>query len=149
MAAWSAVALGLVLTGAVAVINRVAVVRAMPRTASLFKAIGLPANRWGVDLKALHSTRTMENGVPVLHISGEVFNPGKKPRPAPMVRISLRDDSGRELQAWTVPVKAREIPPKSSVAFKAEIRDVPPQAVSIRYAPASTAAGKQARATEH
>ena len=133
IAAWSGVAASLALGFTLVILNRVAVVRAIPRTASAFNAIGLPTNRWGIDLKVLKKTRTRENGVPVLHISGELFNPGKKALLAPQVRISLRDEMGTEIHAWIVPVKTPEIPPKSGSAFTASIKNVPPQAVSISY----------------
>ncbi len=147
VSAWAGVAASLVLVFTLATSYRVAVVRAMPRSASFFKLIGLPVNRWGVDLQDLKSVKTTQDGVPVLRISGKMFNPGKRRRPAPQVRISLRDETGHEIHAWTVPPKSQEIPPKSAVAFATVIKDVPPQAVSIRYSLASKA-GQQMQAEQ-
>ncbi|PHS29425.1 MAG: hypothetical protein COA85_00785 [Robiginitomaculum sp.] len=133
LGAWGGVATSLILIGVLAIVFRDSIVRAVPKTAGTFAAIGMPADIWGVDLRNIKSERVREKGEDILRISGEIFNPGDTPRPAPLVRISMRDETDEELHAWTVPASLKELPAKTSAVFSTSVRNPPPRAVDLRF----------------
>jgi len=133
LGAWSGVAASLILIAVLAITFRNGIVRTFPKTAGTFAAIGMPADLWGVDLRNIKSERVREKGEDILRISGEIFNPGDKPKPAPLVRISMRDETDEEIHAWTVPVNLKELPGKTSAVFSTSVRNPPPRAVDLRF----------------
>jgi predicted Zn finger-like uncharacterized protein len=133
LGAWGGVAASLILIGVLAIVFRDGIVRTFPKTAGTFASIGMPADLWGVDLRNIKSERVREKGEDILRISGEIFNSGDKPRPAPLVRISMRDETDEELHAWTVTANLKELPAKTSAVFSTSVRNPPPRAVDLRF----------------
>ncbi|MDQ7017641.1 MAG: DUF3426 domain-containing protein [Robiginitomaculum sp.] len=133
LGAWGGVFVTLALLAFMAISFRDSIVRVFPKTAGTFDAIGMPADLWGVDLRNIKSERVREKGEDILRISGEVYNPGDKPRHAPLVRVSLRDETDEEIHAWTVPVNLKELPPKTSAVFSTSVRNPPPRAVNLGF----------------
>ncbi len=133
LGAWLGVAASLVLIAALAIFNKETVVRVLPRTAGTFASIGMPVDTWGVELKDAQATLQTINGVDVLRISGELYNPGKETRTAPLVRISMRDETGAEIHTWTTPTGLTELPAETSTQFTTEVRNLPSQAVDLHF----------------
>lgn len=131
--AWSAITAILVFVAIAAVLNRSAVVRALPNTASLFNAIGFPADRWGVELKSLRSEVKQEGNEVVMYISGELFNPGKKARPLPLVKLTLQDELGEEVYAWAVSTGIAKLEPQTGIPFQTSVRNYPLQTVNVSF----------------
>ncbi len=149
LGAWGGIAAGLLLILSIATLNRVGVVKILPKTAGAFAAIGMPVNIWGVNLKDITSERVNEAGDDILRISGQIFNPGKKPRAAPLVRISLRDETDAEIHAWTVAVDQAELPPKTGAQFSTMVKNLPPSAVDLRFSLTDTPLGSAQPPKEH
>lgn len=80
---------------------RADVVRALPQTASLFAAIGLPVNLRGLEFANVTVTRDQHEGVSVLVVEGLILSVAKTPVDVPRLRLSIRNESGAEIYSWT------------------------------------------------
>jgi predicted Zn finger-like uncharacterized protein len=103
MAAWSGWGAGLVIfLGFIGglVVFRDGVVSAWPQAASVFRMVGLDVNRFGLQFINVGAKRSFEGTTPVLTVSGQAVNHGSRPRVAPRLRVSLRDEKGKEVAFW-------------------------------------------------
>src|SRR5262249_30358968 len=73
------------------------VVRAMPQTASLFAAIGLPVNLRGLAFSDITTTRETHDNVTVLLVQGTITNVSKQPRDVPRIRLAMKNAAGAEV----------------------------------------------------
>lgn len=84
-----------------AVLFRNDVADAWPRSASLYRAVGLDVNRFGLVLEDVTAKRSFDGTTPVLTVTGAAVNSGKAPREAPLLKVTLRDETGEEVQTWS------------------------------------------------
>jgi predicted Zn finger-like uncharacterized protein len=115
--AWAAGFVIFAATVAGSILFRNNVAEAWPRAASLYRMVGLDVNRFGVLLKDVSAKRSFDGTTPVLTVSGVAVNPSKQKRPAPQLRVFLRDDAGKPVKIWTAPIGVAEIGPGASVPF--------------------------------
>lgn len=87
-----------------AVMFRHEVAEAWPRSASLYRAVGLEVNPFGLELADVAAKRSFDGTTPVLTVTGTVANQGPAARTAPQLRVTLRDEGGAEVQTWTEPM---------------------------------------------
>jgi predicted Zn finger-like uncharacterized protein len=99
--AWQAALAALLVGLGLAVVQRKAVVAAVPQTARLFAAIGLPVNLRGLAFSEVRSQVRAEQDQTVLVVEGEIRNVAGAERSMPAVLVSLRNADGREIYAWT------------------------------------------------
>ena len=109
------------------VVFRAEVVSALPQSARLYAAAGLPVNLRGLDLARLKSRITDENGVSVLVIEGEVTNVAKAPVAPPPLRYAIRGADGVELYVWTARLDKPMLEPGETVAFRRRLAAPPPE----------------------
>jgi predicted Zn finger-like uncharacterized protein len=83
------------------IIWRTNVVRALPQTASLYAAIGLPVNLRGLEFANVTVTRDQHEGVSVLIVEGLILSVAKTPVDVPRLRLAVRNESGAEVYTWT------------------------------------------------
>jgi len=84
-----------------AVLLRDEIARLLPEAASVYRLVGLTANRFGLELENVDARRSFDGTTPVIMVSGEAVNPGVKDRPAPDIRIELLDEAGRTIEVVT------------------------------------------------
>ncbi len=72
-----------------------------PPTASVFSAIGLPANTLGVELRDPKATLHEANGQTYLMVEGEIVNLQKTRRKIGELNLFLQDKSGRDIYRWS------------------------------------------------
>jgi predicted Zn finger-like uncharacterized protein len=133
LGAWAGVFVVLLIIASMLVMNRVTVVKLVPKTAGTFAAIGMPVQVWSVELKDVASERIRVNTDDVLRVTGALYNPGDKPERAPLVRISMRDETGAEILAWTVTVNPLEVPAGKSAYFETSVKNPAPLAVDLEF----------------
>jgi len=124
IAAFAAWGIGFILfssAAASAVVFRNQVADAWPRTASIYKMIGLAVNRYGLDFENVAARRSFDGTTPVLTVTGTAVNLGEVERPAPKIRISLRDEAGTEVGVWSDSLSAPSIAPGEKVEFSTRI----------------------------
>lgn len=118
------------LTGAVLMRNTV--VDQWPASASAFSALGLEVNRFGVSFENVERSRQLRGTVPILTITADVRNITDRPRPAPVVRVGLIDDFGRELAHMYADIGVPIIGAGETVSFSAVLENPPADSYRLR-----------------
>lgn len=108
-----------------AIAYRAKIVSLWPQAGTLYKAVGLPVNLTGLDLRNIAYERQFADGVPVLQLNGEVVNTSKTTRTVPKLRASLRDGNGKELYFWTFDAAASRLGPGELSAFSSRLPSPP------------------------
>lgn len=108
-----------------AVLFRNEVAEAWPRSASLYRAVGLDVNRFGLVLEDVSAKRSFDGTTPVLTVTGAAVNQGKVERAAPQLRVTLRDEDGGEVQNWTEAMGVEAIPGGETARFTLRL-EAPP-----------------------
>ena len=67
----------------------------------------------------------LSSGNEVFAVSGKVVNPTTYDQRVPNIRAELRDDNGRLVYSWTIPMDMHVLQPKASVNFNSAKLDVP------------------------
>jgi predicted Zn finger-like uncharacterized protein len=111
------------------------VVRLLPQTASVFKAIRLDVNLRNLtfdDVKV--RTETVENK-PVLVIEGAIVGTTRKPVEIPRLRFILRDARGTEIYAWSAILEQSVLKPGERAPFRSRLAAPPPEAhdIAVRF----------------
>jgi predicted Zn finger-like uncharacterized protein len=118
---------------------RAPIVRAMPGSARLFAAIGLPVNLRGLALDNVRSNIFDLGDRRVLVVEGAIVNLRDSATPSPNIRIALRGADKRELYVWTAPAPKSRLGPDEQVAFRTRLA-APPDGVSdvlVKFASAA------------
>ncbi len=113
------------------------IVRAVPQTAALFELVGLEVNLVGLDFQDLAWEREVENGTPVLIISGRIVNVSDVGAYVPAVKLSLLTGEKDELFSWVTEPEARTLEAGTAVDFAARLASPPDEAtnVMVRFTP--------------
>jgi len=120
----------MVIAGAMAIAaERAAIVKAVPNTARIFAAAGLPVNLRGLALDNVHTNIFDLGDRRVLVIEGAIVNLRDSATEAPDIRIALRGVDKRELYVWTAPAPKSRLGPDEQVAFRTRLA-APPDGVS-------------------
>ncbi|HYA81079.1 MAG TPA: hypothetical protein VED87_09140, partial [Methylocystis sp.] len=88
-----------------------------PPTATAFKAVGLPVNIVGLDLRKLSSRIVMDGARKVLAIEGEIANLRRQPTHVPQLALTVRGDDGQAKYAWSSPAPKTQLQPGETVPF--------------------------------
>ena len=117
---------------------RAAIVRAVPHTARIFAAIGLPVNLRGLALDNVRTNIFDSGDRKVLIVEGAIANLRDQATETPNMRIALRGPNKQELYVWTAPAPKTLLGPNEQVAFRTRLA-APPEGVSdvlVRFAAA-------------
>jgi predicted Zn finger-like uncharacterized protein len=111
------------------------VVRAMPGTASLFAAIGLPVNLRGLALTDVTTTKEAHDGATILVVQGTITNISKQPRDVPRIRLAVKNDKGAVVYTWTSLPERTALAPGDSQPFQTRLASPPPdgRVVEVRF----------------
>lgn len=131
---WAAVIVFAILDLA-AVVWRAEVVRAVPQTASLFRAIGLPVNLRGLAFDHVTTAEEQRNGVNILVVQGTIASTSRRPVSVPRLRFSVRSDGGHEIYAWTALPNRSRLAPGETMSFRSRLASPPPEArtIAVRF----------------
>ncbi len=107
-----------------------------PTSASLFARVGLAVNTRGLDFTDVEHKSQIEDGQPVLVISGKLVNGATHPVPVPRLRVTLSDDAKHTIYNWSFAAAAQVAAPGQSVAFHTRLSNPPSAArhVDIHFA---------------
>ncbi len=99
------------------------IVSAIPDAAGFYRAVGLLGDEpgAGLEIRDVRSARRRDGADEVLTIEGIVANVTNEPLDLPLIRVSLSDADGEELQFVTVPPNQPVLPPGETVSFEARI----------------------------
>jgi hypothetical protein len=106
-----------------------------PDLASLYAVAGIPVNLRGLDFHDVETSETIENGVPVLAVTGSIENVSKQTVEVPRVRLAVRATSGREIYVWTAMPSKPQLAAGDVLPFAAQLASPPAggRDVSVRF----------------
>lgn len=123
----TALAALLVLAIPAAVALRRPIVRAVPETARVFTAIGMPVNLVGLDLTDVRSGFTEEDAKRVLIVEGAIANPGAYPLAVPPIQVTVEGAAGELLYAWSTRPPRADLGPAETSRFRIRLASPPPE----------------------
>jgi predicted Zn finger-like uncharacterized protein len=134
--AWAALILLIGAIGWATVQYRETIAGLWPQSASLYAAIGIPANIRGITLTNISYKQEYEDGQPVLSVTGKVVNTSARDQPVPEIRVVLLDDAKHELYHWTFDAGIATLKPGGESAFVTRLSSPPPEArnLNVRFA---------------
>lgn len=124
---------------------RTQVVRIVPQSARLYAAIGLPVNLRGLAFEEVKTTDEMQDGVPVLVITGTIVSVSKGTVDVPRLRFAVRNAGGIEIYAWTALPSQPFLSPGERLPFRSRLASPPASAhdVVVRFFHRRDLAGTQ------
>jgi hypothetical protein len=137
---WMALALAILVVVVGGLAARGPIVSAWPATARLYQALGFETatnEALGLRFRNVASQESVESGVPILVITGEIENVSSDPLTVPAIRVGLLDANKQELHHWTFAADSDELAAGRSTAFTTRLTGPPPGAtsLSVRFAP--------------
>jgi predicted Zn finger-like uncharacterized protein len=141
---WTAIILVLVAFDLALVGARTVVVRALPQTATLFAAIGLPVNLRHLQFEQVSISKEAQDGVPTLIVQGAIVSEAGKPVAVPHLRFAARNAAGQEVYTWTTPPPLSILEPGARTEFRSQVATPPVEArdVLVRFLSANDAGAK-------
>jgi predicted Zn finger-like uncharacterized protein len=114
---------------------RADVVRALPQTASFYETVGLPVNVRGLSFGNIETMVEVEDGAPMLVVTGTIANVARREVELPRLRFGLRTEQGHEIYAWTAPPPAQSLAPAAALPFRSRLASPPIEgkAVIVRF----------------
>jgi predicted Zn finger-like uncharacterized protein len=123
-AIWGLLAAGFVAVILAAMLFRVDVVKAWPKAASAYAAVGLPVNATGLVIEDERTQQTFSEGRPVLVVSGALRNVWDRPVQPPPLKITLLNDKGKPVKTQ-IAAAAEVIPPGATRHFAVPLVNPP------------------------
>ncbi|MGY2050109.1 DUF3426 domain-containing protein [Methylobacterium sp. JK268] len=124
-------------------LGRERVVRALPQTARLYAAIGLPVNLRGLAFRDVvaFALPAEGRGEARLVVEGDVVSASGRVRDVPPLALELRDETDQVVYRWTAEAPRRRLQPEETARFRAELEAPPPRGrrVLVRFAAVDTA----------
>ncbi len=101
------------------------IAEAFPKVASIYRLVGLDVNRFGLVLENVNAKRSFDGTTPVLTVTGTAINKGDEKRETPQLRVTLRDEGGKEVKTWTDSLSVPTLAPGEKVDFSSRF-EAPP-----------------------
>ncbi|KMO35788.1 zinc-ribbon domain-containing protein [Methylobacterium aquaticum] len=117
--------------------GRAGLVRALPQTARLYAAIGLPVNLRGLAFRDVAAYQVPDaSGAGRLVVEGDLVSAAKEAVPVPPLRLELHDEHGQVVYRWTAEAPRDRLEPEETARFRAELPGAPAKgrAVLVRFA---------------
>jgi predicted Zn finger-like uncharacterized protein len=130
-AVWAAIAGAFVLVIVAALVFRLDVVRAWPKSASAYAAIGMPVNLVGLNIEKVKAQPALSNGRAGLTVSGVVRNIRSQAVAAPALNVVLLDKTGKHVAAQITRLQDPDVPPGAARPFSATLLDPPSTASDV------------------
>lgn len=106
-------------------------VRLFPASAPIFEAVGLSVNPGNLDISDVRSRLVREEGRETLEVTGTVANLTKSPQKIPVMRLSIRSNTGQEIYVWTATTDLPELGPSEKTVFRRRLASPPAESHSI------------------
>jgi predicted Zn finger-like uncharacterized protein len=136
--AWAALIFLAVTIGWAGVQYRQTIVELWPGLAPLYDVVGLPVESDGIQLIDVAYQHEVEDGQPVLSVSGKIVNVSERELPVPIIRVMLSDQEQHEIYHWMFNAGVQSLKPGAESPFVTRLSSPPPEArnLNIRFAEA-------------
>jgi predicted Zn finger-like uncharacterized protein len=148
MLAWGATGVAAISLGAGGVVFREDVVKVWPKTAGVYAAMGLGVNLYGLEIDDLTVDQEFEGGETVFVVRGAVTNIGRDDKPAPLLRLGLRDAAAAEIHHQIADLQGQTIPAGGRLTFSFRLDGPVEQAADLEATFENRTAEMQAIATQ-
>jgi hypothetical protein len=120
-----------------AVAARAGIVAALPESAALYAAIGLPVNLRGLALLDVRSDIVREGERSILSVEGRIENVTARAVAVPRLEVALRGTRGQVVYSWSLAPAKDTLAARESVAFRGRLATPPPDAAEaeVTFAP--------------
>ena len=116
---------GLILLVGGLALARDSVVRALPGTAKLYAAVGVPVNLRGLEFRGVRPELVTDGDNRTLVIEGEVANVTRKSQDVPPIAVAVRNKTGQPLYSWTVDPPRERLEAGETLAFRSRLATPP------------------------
>jgi hypothetical protein len=136
--AWAALIFLAATIGWAAVQYRQTVAELWPGVAPLYQVLGLPVEPEGIALTDLAYQHEVEDGQPVLAVTGKVVNVSNRELPVPVIRVMLSNEAKQEIYHWMFDSGVQSLKPGAESPFITRLSSPPREArnLNIRFAEA-------------
>lgn len=124
------------------IVQRDAVVRLAPSSATLFAKLGLEVNINGLDFAEIRSTLHREGDQRFLVVEGQVISVDRRTVPVPLIEVRVSAADGSTLYSWTTEPPRANLKPGEALHFRTRLA-TPPEAgrhIEVRFADPAVAA---------
>jgi hypothetical protein len=118
---WAALAASILIFFGSAVLFRVSISKALPGMADVYESVGLPVNVRGLEFNRLSHQWENKGGLMRLIVRGEIVNITDDPVAMPEIVFAMLDSNGLEFFQWTELPETRQLSPRGSTRFRAQI----------------------------
>ncbi len=116
-----------------AYVSRQDIVNKWPKTATLYKTLGINVSLTGLEFEDPIIRHTIIENKSVLVVNGAIRNISSKAQDIPLIRLSLHDAAGNELTSWIVDTQAQRIDKESRLTFISEYPNPPLDMAALKY----------------
>lgn len=116
-----------------AYITRQEIVNKWPKTATLYKELGVDVSLTGLRIEDPIIRHTLIENKAVLVVNGAIRNISSKPQDIPLIKMSLHDVSGQELSSWYVDMDAQRVDKNDRITFISEYPNPPLDMATLKY----------------
>lgn len=136
--AWAALIFLAVTIGWAAVQYRQTIVELWPGVGPLYDVLGLPVETEGIALTDIAYQHEVEDGQPVLSVTGKIVNVSDRELPVPIIRVMLSDQDQHEIYHWMFNAGVQTLKPGAESSFITRLSSPPAEArnLNIRFAEA-------------
>jgi hypothetical protein len=121
-----------IIFGATALIAmRERIVRVLPPISTAYRALGMPVNLAGLELRDVHSRIVMDGARRVLVTEGEIVNIRRESNRVPAISLAIRGPNGLDRYSWTAPTPKSRLEAGETVAFRARLASPPDDGAEI------------------
>jgi predicted Zn finger-like uncharacterized protein len=133
---WVALMGAILIIGWATMTYREQIAKTWPKSASLFARVGMAVNTRGLNFTDVQHKDQIEDGQPVLVITGKLVNGSAQPVAVPHLSVTLSDDDKHPLYRWNFAAAAKIAGPGQAVAFRTRLSNPPfgARRVDIRFA---------------
>ncbi|MFT5775721.1 DUF3426 domain-containing protein [Hyphomonas sp.] len=117
--------------GLAAIIFRNDVVKFWPESATAYKRAGFSVNRFGLEFENIERSRTFNDTIPVVTVSGKAVNVARSTVETPAVRVSLKDERGQQVAQKFGTITPSELDAGSTGTFRIVLAQAPMESFEI------------------
>lgn len=117
--------------GISAIIFRNDVVKLWPQAGAAYKQIGFSVNRFGLEFADIERSRTFNDTIPIVTVSGKARNVARSEIETPFVKVDLKDEAGNTVATKYGPVLPSRLPAGEIGDFQIVLEQAPMESFEI------------------
>jgi predicted Zn finger-like uncharacterized protein len=141
MMSWLVMAMMFFSLGLGSMLLRNDVVKVWPQSAGVYKRLGFAVNRYGLEFENIERSRTFDDTIPIITVSGQARNVARTLIETPHVRVTLKDEAGKAVGETEGVITPAKLKPGERGTFEIVIAPAPVDSFEIELSFADLKAG--------